>query len=332
MSQASDGGVPELVDPFGRRIEYLRLSVTDRCDLRCHYCMPGDFRDFEEPDHWLTFEEMERLAGAFTELGVSRIRLTGGEPLTRQGLPELAARLGALPGLDDLSMTTNATNLARYAESLRAAGMRRLNVSLDTLDPERFRRITRHGRLERVLAGLDAAAAAGFDFIKINMVVEPDNRDEVGAMVDYCLERGFTLRFIETMPMGDTGHSGEVVPLTEVKAEIEERFDTEPAVMPGGGPADYLHVKGTRLRIGFITPISRHFCGNCNRVRLSVDGTLFLCLGQDNQVSFREMLRAGADRAELQGAIRAAIEHKPESHEFVEQPGKVMRFMNMTGG
>lgn len=324
----------QLSDPFGRRIEYVRLSVTDRCDLRCFYCMPQGFKNFETPDHWLTFDEIETVMTAFAGLGLKRVRITGGEPLVRKGVPDLARRLGILPGIEDLSLSTNAVQLARHAEALRAAGVSRLNVSLDTLNPERFRQIT-GGRLDKVLAGLDAARQAGFEPIKINMVVMRDvNENDVEAMVDYCGEQGFTLRFIETMPMGDTGReaTGRFVDLGEVRQRLEQRFELVPAMMPGGGPARYMEVAGTGLKIGFITPLSQHFCDTCNRVRLSVDGTLYMCLGQDHSYPLRDLLRAGAGVDDLQAHILEAIALKPERHEFNDAPEKQVRFMSMTGG
>ena len=323
-----------LTDPFGRRIEYIRLSVTDRCDLRCFYCLPKGFRDFETPAHWLDFDEIERVVAAFARLGTHRVRLTGGEPLVRHGLPDLAARLARLPGIEDLSLSTNATRLARHARTLREAGISRINVSLDTLRPARFREIT-GGRLEKVLDGLMAARDVGFAPIKINMVVMRGiNDDEVGDMVDFCIEHGFTLRFIETMPMGETGRdaSDRYVDLDEIRNRLARRFELLPGMMPGGGPARYVQVAGTDLRIGFITPISRHFCESCNRVRLSADGTLFLCLGQEHSYPLRPLLRAGCSDAELEAAIREAVTMKPERHEFREKPEQVIRFMSMTGG
>ena len=323
-----------LTDRFGRNIEYVRLSVTDRCDLRCFYCLPKGFADFEEPDHWLTFDEIERVIAAFARLGTRRIRITGGEPLVRKDLPELATRLAALPGVDDLSLSTNATRLSKHAADLHAAGIRRINVSLDTLDPSRFKQIT-GGKLDKVLGGLMAAKAAGFAPIKINMVVMKDvNEDDVEAMVEFCIEHGFTLRFIETMPMGDTGRSASdhYVDLQTVKARLAQRFDLLPGVMPGGGPARYVQVAGTDLRIGFITPISQHFCASCNRVRLSVDGTLYMCLGHEHRFELRPLLRAGASDADLEAAILQAVDLKPERHEFKEKPEQVLRFMSMTGG
>ncbi len=323
-----------LVDPFGRRIEYVRVSVTDRCDLRCFYCMPRGFKDFEEPEDWLTFDELERVMAAFARLGTRRIRLTGGEPLVRKDLPVLAARLSALPGVEDISLSTNATRLAKSAEALYAGGVRRINASLDSLRPEVFREVT-SGKLEKVLDGLMAAKAAGFHPIKINMVVMGGvNEDEVEDMVDFCLEHGFTLRFIETMPMGDTGRqaAGHFVDLQKVKARLARRFDLIPGMMPGGGPARYVRVAGTDLHIGFITPISQHFCETCNRVRLSVDGTIYTCLGDEHKLALRPRLRAGCSENDIEEAILEAIALKPARHEFRERPGKVVRFMSMTGG
>jgi cyclic pyranopterin phosphate synthase len=324
----------DLIDPFGRTVEYVRLSVTDRCDLRCFYCLPGDYRDFSEPDEWLTFAEIERVIGAFVSLGVRRVRITGGEPLVRKNLPELAGNLARIPGLLDLSLSTNAVGMTRHAGALRAAGVRRINVSLDSLRAERFKQITR-GNLEKVIAGLMAAKHNGFSPIKINMVVMKGvNDDEIEDMVEFCIEHQFTLRLIETMPIGDTGRSATsyFVDLQEIKARLAERYDLIPGVMPGGGPARYVQVAGTGLRIGFITPISQHFCETCNRVRLAVDGTLYLCLGQEHKFEFRPLLRAGISDAELLDEVQHAITLKPERHEFRERPQQIVRFMARTGG
>ena len=323
-----------LTDRFGRHIEYLRLSVTDRCDLRCQYCLPQGYNDFETPAEWLSFEEIERVIGAFGRLGTRRIRLTGGEPLVRPGLSELAQRLSALPGIEDLSLSTNATRLAKQAQALRAAGVSRINVSLDSLQADRYKQLT-GGKLQKVLDGLMAARDAGFDPIKINMVVMRDhNEDEIEAMVEFCIAHGFTLRFIETMPMGDTGREATThyVDLQQVKARLAQRYELVDSTMPGGGPARYVRVAGTQLRIGFITPISQHFCETCNRVRLSADGTLYMCLGQDDSYPLREILRQGCTDAELEQHIRTAIDHKPHRHEFTERPEKIVRFMSFTGG
>jgi len=324
----------QLIDTFGRHIDYVRLSVTDRCDLRCVYCMPEGFNDFETPDHWLSFDEIERVIAIFGQLGVSRIRLTGGEPLVRKGVPELAARLSKLTGIEDLSLSTNAVQLSKHAVSLYDAGVSRINVSLDSLNPERFKAITK-GKLSKVINGLMSAKEAGLSPIKINMVVMKDtNDDEVEDMVDFCIEHDFTLRFIETMPMGDTGieASDRYVNLQEVREKLAQRFDLIPGVMPGGGPARYVQVAGTDVRIGFITPISQHFCETCNRVRLSAEGTLYLCLGQNDKLELRPLLRNGISDEGLKGAILEAIARKPERHEFNDKPSQIVRFMSMTGG
>ncbi len=325
----------KLIDPFKRQIEYVRLSVTDRCDFRCSYCMPKTFKGFAEPDHWLTFDEIERIVKAFGELGVRRIRLTGGEPLVRRNLAQLAGRLSRLAGIEDLSLSTNASQLAKHAWALRRAGVTRINVSLDSLDPERFRSITQHGKLEKVLEGLMAAKAEGFHPIKINMVaMQGINDDEIEAMVEFCIQHGFTLRLIETMPMGSAGQEAarQYLDLQKVKKSLAKKYDLISTVMPGGGPARYVQVKGTSLKIGFITPISQHFCETCNRIRLSVDGTLYLCLGQENRFELRPLLRRGISDKALKEAIIEAIALKPERHEFRERPQHVVRFMSMTGG
>ena len=326
---------PVLIDPFQRKIEYLRVSVTDRCDLRCNYCLPKHFDGFNEPDNWLTFPEIERVVGAFTELGVTRVRLTGGEPLARRRLPDLAHRLGQLPGLDDLSLSTNGVQLSRQAIALYNAGVRRLNVSLDSLRTERFAEITGGGKLSKVIHGLDVASTAGFQPIKINMVaMRGVNDDEFEDMVEFCAERGFALRFIETMPVGDTGRaaSDTYLDLQGVKESLQRKFELVPAAMPGGGPARYYQVAGTETRVGFITPISQHFCDTCNRVRLAADGTLYLCLGQEDRVELRPLLREGISDEGLRAAIENAIAHKPERHEFKQKPEKIIRFMSLTGG
>ena len=323
-----------LIDPFGRTVEYIRLSVTDRCDLRCFYCLPGDYRDFSEPEEWLSFDEIERIIRAFTTLGVRRVRVTGGEPLVRKNLPTLVTQLSNISGLDDLSLSTNAVGLSRQATALKTAGISRINVSLDSLRPERFKEITK-GNLDKVISGLMTAKQAGFSPIKINMVIMKGvNDDEVEDMIEFCIEHDFTLRFIETMPVGDTGRSATsyYLSLQDVKNRLAERYELIPGVMPGGGPARYVQVAGTSLRIGFITPISQHFCETCNRVRLAVDGTLYLCLGQEHKFEFRPLLRAGISDSDLLEAARTAITLKPERHEFLEKPQQVVRFMAMTGG
>jgi cyclic pyranopterin phosphate synthase len=321
-----------LVDRFGRRIEYLRLSVTDRCDLRCAYCIPEGFKGFEEPEHWLSFDEIERLMGLFAGLGLKRLRLTGGEPLLRRNIVELSRRLAAIPGIEDLSISTNATQLAGMATDLKAAGVTRLNVSLDSLRPEGVEKINGRPVLDKILAGLDAGRDAGFNPIKINMVAMQENADEIDDIVAYCMEKGFVLRLIEVMPMGDTARKMGYVDLQPVKARLQQRFGLIDTVMRGGGAARYLGTPDGSFTVGFITPISQHFCETCNRVRLTVDGILHLCLGQEERMDFRALMRAGASDADLVDAIRRAIDLKPERHEFVEAPQKLVRFMSMTGG
>jgi len=324
----------QLTDKFGRTIEYLRLSVTDRCDLRCNYCMPEGFKNFEVPEGWLSFAEIERVIRVFGELGTKRIRITGGEPLVRKNLAELASRLATLPGIEDLSLSSNATRLQKQAVPLKQAGISRINVSLDTLRADRFKEIT-GGKIDKVLKGLMAAKEAGFQPVKINMVVMRGvNDDEVEDMVQFCIEHDFTLRFIETMPMGDTGRNASLqyIPLSEIHDRLAKKYTLIQTKMNGGGPARYVRVEGTELRIGFITPMSQHFCDTCNRVRLSVDGTLYLCLGQEASYPLRELLRAGITDEELKQHILKAIDLKPEKHEFNNKPEKLVRFMSMTGG
>ncbi len=324
----------ELIDPFGRRVEYVRLSVTDKCNMRCFYCIPKGFTDFEEPENWLTFDEVERLMGIFADLGVRRVRLTGGEPLVRKNLPELAARLSAIPGIEDLSLSTNASLLSEHAVALKEAGVSRINVSLDSLQHERFKEIT-GGKLQTVLDGLQAAKRAGLSPVKINVVAMKGlNDDEFESIVDYCLENDFTLRFIETMPVGSTGkHATDYYyDLQQLKRRLKKRFSLIPGMMPGGGPARYFQVEGTELRIGFITPISQHFCETCNRVRVSVNGTLYLCLGQNDKVELRPLLRDGSNDDQIREAIVAALALKPMRHEFKDEPGQIVRIMSQTGG
>lgn len=323
-----------LSDRFGRTIDYLRISVTDRCDLRCTYCIPKGFKGFEEPSNWLTFDEITRVVAAFSRLGTRRFRLTGGEPLLRRNLPALAASLSALDGVDDLSLTTNATQLSLQAQALRDAGVNRINVSLDSLRDDCVSRITGSDCLDKVLSGLASASQVGFDSIKINMVpMQGVNDGDIEAMVAFCIEHGFILRLIEAMPMGSTGQHTAGLDLQKLLAQLQPRFGLLPSDKPlGGGPARYWRTPDGRFTLGLITPISQHFCASCNRVRLSVDGTLYMCLGQEERYELRPLLRAGCSDAELEAAIRDAIELKPEKHEFLEQPTRIMRFMSMTGG
>ncbi len=325
----------ELIDPYGRKIEYVRLSITDKCNLRCFYCLPKGFKDFETPENWLTFDEIERVIKAFGELGVNRVRLTGGEPLVRKNLPELASRISSLPGIDDLSLSTNATLLSQQAESLYQSGIRRINVSLDTMQETQFADITGGGKLQEVLDGLKKSKEVGFKPIKVNMVVMKDTRlDDYQHVLEYCMENDFTLRFIETMPMGTPGRdaSDQYISLETVKDRLKEQYDLVPGIMTGGGPAKYYRINETDFEIGFITPISQHFCESCNRVRISVDGTLYLCLGQDDKLELRPLLRSGISDDGLKQVIIEAIAKKPKRHEFNEKPGQVVRLMSLTGG
>lgn len=320
-------------DRYGRTIDYLRISVTDRCDLRCSYCMPEGFRDYEEPANWLSFDEISRVVAVFARLGTSRFRITGGEPLLRREIAGLLGRLNAIEGVRDLSLSTNGTRLARLAPALRQAGVSRLNVSLDSLCAERVQKITRRDALAEILDGLLVAKSQGFHPIKINMVVMQDvNEDEVDDMAGFCLRHGFILRLIETMPIGDTGRAAGFVDLQPIRQRLQARYGLREGHIAGGGPARYLVSPDGQFSIGFITPLSQHFCETCNRVRLSVDGTLHLCLGQEYSLALRPLLRAGASDAELEAAILQAIDLKPERHEFREQPDKLIRIMAHTGG
>lgn len=325
-----------LVDSFGRRITYVRLSVTDRCDLRCRYCMAERMQFLPRRDV-LSFEEIETLADLFIARGVRRLRLTGGEPLVRRSVGELIARLGSRvgAGLDELTLTTNGTQLERFAAPLAAAGVRRINVSLDSRDPERFRYITRRGDLGRVLAGLDGAARVGLA-VKINMVaLKGINEDEISPMLDWCAGRGFDLTLIETMPLGEVeeDRTRHYLPLDSVKRRLEERFALTPSLRRTGGPARYWEVGGTGVRLGLITPLTGNFCDGCNRIRVAATGTVYGCLGHDQKVELRELLRAGGVEA-ASAALDRVMAAKPKGHDFrieAERPA-VARHMSVTGG
>lgn len=323
-----------LIDGFGRRIDYLRVSVTDRCDLRCSYCLPKDFKGFETPANWLRHDEMARLVGVFVGLGISKVRLTGGEPLLRRGVAGLARDIAAMPGLTDLSVSTNGTQLARHADALRAAGVTRLNISLDTLDAAAFSQITGRDCLDSVLAGLAAARQAGYSPIKLNSVVHAATPEaEVRRLLDYAVAQGFVLRLIEPMPMGECGRGFTHTDLNALGARLAADAGLVPALAgSGAGPARYWTAGEGAPVLGVITPMSRHFCATCNRVRLGVDGTLYLCLGQEAQVPLGRLLRGGASDADLVRAIRAGIAAKPERHDFVSRPERIVRFMAQTGG
>ena len=331
--------MPPLQDPFGRPITYLRVSVTDRCDLRCVYCMAEDMTFLPKADI-LSLEELDRLCGAFIRLGTRKIRVTGGEPLVRSGVTTLIARLGAQlgHGLEELTLTTNATQLDRHAQALADAGIRRINVSLDTLNPDLYRRITRWGDIARVHAGLAAARAAGLA-VKINTVaLRGQNEDEIPDLVAWCGAQGHDLCLIETMPLGpiDASRVDQYLPLSLVRARLRQRFTLDETDYATGGPARYVTVRETGRRLGFITPLTHNFCEACNRVRLTVTGTLFMCLGQDDSADLRAVLRRGATDAELDAAIAHAITRKPKGHDFIidrrHAAPAVGRFMSLTGG
>jgi cyclic pyranopterin phosphate synthase len=323
-----------LIDQYNRRIEYLRISLIDKCDLRCTYCIPKGFTGFEHSENWLSFEEIERVVATFARLGTSRFRLTGGEPLLRKGLPDLVSRLSALPGVEDLSMTTNGTQLAKLAAPLRQAGLNRLNVSLDSLRRECVEEISGSDSLGKVMQGLQAAQEAGFKRIKINMVPLPGvNMNDIEDMVGFCIENEFILRLIEVMPMGEKAQKLDYVNLQNVIGNLQHKFQLqETHEIMGGGPARYWKTADSKFTLGLITPRSQHFCETCNRVRMSVDGTLYLCLGQEEQFDLKPLLRSNCSDDELEAAIRSAINLKPERHEFNTNPEKIIRFMSMTGG
>lgn len=323
-----------LIDSFHRRIDYLRVSVTDRCDLRCTYCMPKGFKGFEEPEHWLRHDEMARLVGLFVSQGVSKVRLTGGEPLLRRGVTDLARQLTSMSGLHDLSVSSNGTQLAHLAGPLKEAGVHRLNISLDSLDPACFARITGRDCLTDVLQGLKVAREVGFNPIKLNMVVQANvNVSEVVRMVAFAIEHGFVLRLIEPMPIGDTGRATAGVNLTRLGEQLADQYGLVPEILGrGAGPARYWCTADRRMSLGVITPMSQHFCEACNRVRLGVDGTLYLCLGQNGQVPLGKMMREGASDEALLDAIHQGIAAKPERHEFNERPQQIVRCMSQTGG
>ncbi len=323
----------ELIDPFGRKIEYLRLSVTDRCDLRCNYCMPVGFSDYEVPENWLSFEEVERVIKAFARLGVSSIRVTGGEPLLRKNLPDLISRLSQISGVDDISLSTNGTQLTKYSKDLKQAGLNRINVSLDSLDPNEFSEICGKNVLDKVLLGLDSAKQAGFSPIKINAVYSQKTPlSSAESLIEYAMRNQFTVRFIEVMPVGDTGRNVGISNLQSLKKYCESKYGLVETLERGPGPARYLVSPTSGFKVGFITPMSQHFCETCNRVRLSVEGTIYLCLGQNDKFELRPLLRAGISDDELLEAIKLAITMKPERHLFNEQPDKIIRIMARTGG
>ncbi|WP_294929204.1 GTP 3',8-cyclase MoaA [uncultured Paracoccus sp.] len=334
--------IAPLIDPFARPITYLRVSVTDRCDFRCTYCM-AEHMQFLPKAELLTLEELDRLCSAFVGLGVRKLRITGGEPLVRRGIMGFFRAMsrhldqGPEMGLDELTLTTNGSQLARFAHELADCGVRRINVSLDTLDADKFAAITRWGRLPQVLDGLRAAKDAGLR-VKINTVaLKGFNEDELFTLVDWCADQGHDLTFIEVMPMGDIGGEDRLDqywPLSDLRARLESRQTLTPLPERSGGPARYARIEETGQKIGFITPLTHNFCESCNRVRLTCTGELFMCLGQEDRADLRAPLRASGD-ADLAAAIREAITRKPKGHDFDYSRGiggQVTRHMSHTGG
>lgn len=322
-----------LVDGHGRSVTYLRLSITDRCDFRCVYCMSEDMI-FLPRSQVMDTDELVAVAAAFVRQGVTRIRLTGGEPLIHPDLLTLVSRIKALPGLRELTLTTNGARLDTLAEPLKQAGLDRLNISLDSLNPERFRRLTRTGRLEKVLAGIDAARAAGFARIKLNTVMlRGRNDDEIVDLVRFARHRQLDLAFIEEMPLGDIVEHDRALsfmPSDAVLSRIEEHFPLQRSAEETGGPARYYRMADSPIRVGVISPHSNNFCGSCNRVRVTASGRLLLCLGNDNAVELRPLV---GQPERLEKAIADAIIHKPERHHFnLNEPTSIVRFMNLTGG
>ena len=330
----------DLVDPFGRHVTYLRVSVTDRCDFRCVYCMAEDMTFLPKKD-LLTLEELDRLCSAFIERGVRKLRLTGGEPLVRKGIMTLVESVGRhlkTGALDELTLTTNGSQLAKYADQLAAHGMRRINVSIDTLDEAKFKTITRWGDLAKVMEGLRAAQKAGLA-IKINAVaLKGVNDAEIPEMIRWAHGEGMDLTLIETMPLGDIegDRTDQYLPLSAVRAGLSDRFTLEDIPYKTGGPARYVEVKETGGRLGFITPLTHNFCESCNRVRLTCTGTLYMCLGQDDAADLRAPLRASEGNDLLHAAIDEAIGRKPKGHDFVidrtRNKPAVARHMSVTGG
>ncbi|HBS35943.1 MAG TPA: GTP 3',8-cyclase MoaA [Parvularcula sp.] len=329
-----------LIDPYGRTVSYLRVSVTDRCDLRCAYCMPERMSFLPRRD-LLTIEELARLTGAFIRRGVRKVRITGGEPLVRKGVGVLIAALGhevKAGRLDELTLTTNATQLEDHAAAIASAGVKRINVSLDTLDPNVFERLTRRPLLPDVMRGIEAAAAAGL-FIKINVVaLKGVNEREIPEIIAFAHGRGHDVSLIEVMPLGDVDEDriDHYLPLSAVRDELAQRWTLEPIAFRTGGPSRYVRVRETGGRLGFITPLTQNFCGGCNRVRLTCTGRLYMCLGQNDAADFRTLMREGADDAAIDAAIDEAIGRKPKGHEFrIDRrcaAPSVARTMSATGG
>ena len=340
MDQTVSPYAAPLVDPFGRTVSYLRVSVTDRCDFRCVYCMAEDMSFLPKKDI-LSLEELDRVSSAFIERGVRKLRLTGGEPLVRRNIMQLVKSLSRhieTGALEELTLTTNGSQLRRYADDLAGHGVRRINISLDTRDAGKFRTITRWGDLDKVIEGIEAALAAGLQ-VKINMVaLKGVNEDEIIPMLQWCHGRGMDLTLIETMPLGDIDgdRTDQYLPLSLVRARLSERFTLDDIAHRTGGPARYVRIKETGGRLGFITPLTHNFCESCNRVRLTCTGTLYMCLGQEDAADLRAPLRASEGNEALHAAISEAISRKPKGHDFIidrrHKKPALARHMSVTGG
>jgi cyclic pyranopterin phosphate synthase len=327
----------QLIDNFGRTVNYVRISVTDRCDFRCVYCMEEEM-DFLPRDQLLSLEELALIGRAFTELGVSKIRVTGGEPLVRNNVIKLFEDLGRLPGLHELVTTTNGSQLVKYANPLKAAGVKRINISLDSLQADKFKQMSRVGDLDKVLAGINAALAAGFEKIKLNSVILKNrNHEEVCDLVKYASDRGMDISFIEEMPLGHTdGHDRKesYYSSDQIKADLEKKFTLLPSTENTGGPSRYFKLKETGTLVGFISPHSHNFCDQCNRVRVTCEGMLLLCLGQEHSVDLKPVVRSyPGDIERLKQRISEAMEIKPKGHDFnLDIKPVIFRHMNVTGG
>lgn len=324
-----------LIDGFGRKIDYVRLSVTDRCDFRCIYCMAEDMT-FLPRQRILTLEEIARCAELFVANGVRKIRLTGGEPLTRKGIVSLCEKISAIPGLDELVMTTNGSQLTKYAQPLADAGVQRLNISLDSLCPDKFKAMTRVGDLQQVLDGIQAARKAGFKRLKINtVVIQGHNDEEIPALTDYAIENQLDITFIEEMPLGHVGRSRELFSSDQVRDSIAERYVMLNSTESSGGPARYMRLKDyPNTRIGFISPHTHNFCSTCNRIRLTVEGKLLLCLGNEHSLDILALLRRyPLTNQPVLASIKRALNNKPEQHHFSSGGDvQIVRFMNASGG
>ncbi len=328
----------QLIDRYGRKIDYIRLSVTDRCDLRCQYCMSENMQ-FVPRTQLLTLEEIHYIAQTYVELGVKNIRITGGEPLVRSNIISLFQNLGQLDGLDDLTLTTNGSQLSRFSSELKDAGVTRINVSLDTLNPDLFSEITRVGKIEKTLDGIQSAIDQDFNKVKINSVILKDrNHHEVKDLLNYALERKIDISFIENMPLGITGehsHSGTYYSSDEIIEDLSSDFELIPTTETTAGPARYFRINDyPDTRVGFISPHSHNFCDSCNRVRLTAEGLLLLCLGQEHSMDLKQVIRAHpGDRDALKNAIIESLDIKPKGHDFNIQSNEILlRHMNMTGG